>query len=205
MKVADVTAEAGVSFGLFHHYFPNLKAMTIEILTDYLEGLSRSTLQGRLAGEDRYERVRSGVMLAETLYREHPGLMRCLMQVTDDEPEFADVWHHFLEEQSRRLAARMPSMFPQGELSEEEACLVARTLMTMVQGVLYDYYVASGRERGPLGAEELVDALTVLVNRAFFLADPSLGRVRAFPALLTMRLEAGPESPRKDSPGEGNP
>ena len=195
MKVADVTAEAGVSFGLFHHYFPNLKAMTIEILTDYLEEQSRSIQQGRLVGGDWYERVRSGVVLAETLYREHPGLMRCLMQVSDDEPEFAEVWHRFLEEQSRGLAVRMPSMFPLGELSEEEACLVARSLITMVQGVLYDHYVASGRERGPLGSEELIDTLTVLTHRALFLADPPLGRVRAVPALPTMKLEASSESP----------
>ena len=54
MRVADVTREAGVATGLFHHYFPDLKTATIEVLRDFmtrfedLESIERGVVKGGL-------------------------------------------------------------------------------------------------------------------------------------------------------------
>ena len=37
MRVVDVTREAGVASGLFYHFFPDLKTLTIEVLQDFMQ------------------------------------------------------------------------------------------------------------------------------------------------------------------------
>src|SRR5688500_5313029 len=45
MRIADVTREAGVAVGLFYHYFPDLKAVTSEVLTDYMAEMTAKARQ----------------------------------------------------------------------------------------------------------------------------------------------------------------
>ncbi len=74
MRVSDVTGEAGVATGLFYHYFPDLKALTIEVLGDFmtrfeaLEEIERGVAKG-----DWYARSHAHNRLVVQQLRAQPG------------------------------------------------------------------------------------------------------------------------------------
>ena len=82
MRVADVTREAGVATGLFHHYFPDLKTATIEVLRDFmtrfedLESIERGVVKG-----DWFGRSLAHNRLVVQSFARNPGIMRCMVQV----------------------------------------------------------------------------------------------------------------------------
>lgn len=185
MRVTDVATEAGVAVGLFYHYFPDLKTVTCEVLADFLDELSATPLP---AAEDRFDVVFTPTLIWANAYVEHPGLMRCLVQVADEVPEFRALWNKHSEGWNLRVAKAIARRFPEGQLSENVSLGIAYALGSMVDGLLNEVYVLNNADmrrllKTPRDAAEL---LSVIWYRALYLENPPAAKLTLTAPLYDM-------------------
>ena len=181
MRIADVTSEAGVAAGLFYHYFRDLKSLTLEVLSDFvasshdLEAIEKDVPRG-----DWYARIYAHNLYVTRIYAEHPGVMRCLFQMADEDEAFSRLLRNNFVEQLTWLVRQMPRLFPQADLTSHQALMVVYTLAASGEVVLRDYYIS----RDPalcaeaLSPEELAELLSVIFYRGLFLANPPADTLR---------------------------
>ena len=196
MRVADVTREAGVATGLFHHYFPDLKTATIEVLRDFmtrfedLESIERGVVKG-----DWFGRSLAHNRLVVQSFARNPGIMRCMVQVGDEEPEFGEIWRASYYRRLELLVRAMPRLFPSAGFGDGEARLVTRILAGIGEHVLAEYYILKvpALRELELDEDQMAEWVTVMFHRALFLENPPAARLRHAAKLAGMRR------PRRDA------
>ncbi|WP_162844167.1 TetR/AcrR family transcriptional regulator [Sinobacterium caligoides] len=175
MRISDVTKQAGVAAGLFYHYFSDLKSLTLEVLDDFLARFEDvATIEREVPKGDWYARMYAHHLLSVRSYAEHPGIMRCMQQMADEDEGFAGRWRASKREQLKWLAALMPKLFPEAGFSEHQALMVVYTLGGSGETILRDYYINEDDElvQQPLSVEEMAELLTVTFYRGLFLENP---------------------------------
>ena len=181
MRIADVTGEAGVAAGLFYHYFPDLKSLTLEVLQDFVAG-SRNIedIEKDVPRGDWYERMLAHNRLVVRAYAERPGITRCLLQMADEDPGFSRMLREHFIEQLGWLVKQMPRLFPEAQLTEHQALMVVYTLSGMGETLLRDYFVNREPEltAETLSVEEITELLTVMLYRSLFLQNPPPEKMR---------------------------
>jgi TetR/AcrR family transcriptional regulator, ethionamide resistance regulator len=84
LKVAAVTASAGVAHGTFYRYFDDIRAAT-EALVEAFAGFVREQLEGAREGEPgSRERVHGATLIYARVFRANAPLMRCLFDLGGD-------------------------------------------------------------------------------------------------------------------------
>lgn len=176
MRIADVTREAGVAQGLFYHYFKDLKSLTIEVLTDFAQpATDLDAIEKDIPRGDWYARIYAHNHLVVTSYAHRPGVMRCLLQMADEEEEFSTLMRESYRRQLMWLVDLMPGMFPQVTFSRRQALLVVYALAGIGEGLLREYFInnsATLRE-AELTTAEFTELLSTMFYRALFLEHPS--------------------------------
>ncbi len=180
MRITDVTAEAGVAAGLFYHYFKDLPSLTREVLEDFVShSLQIDYIEKDVPRGDWYGRILAHNRLVIKSYMERPGIMRCMLQLADEDPEFSQLLRQNFIEQLHWLTRLMPRLFPEAGFgtspaAEHQALMVVYTLAGMGETVLRDYFV--NREPAllaeQLAVEEVAELLSVLYYRGLFLENP---------------------------------
>lgn len=176
MKVTDVATEAGVAVGLFYHYFPDLKSVTCEVLSDFLDELSATP---HAEPEDRFDVILIPTLVWAKAYEEHPGLMRCLVQVADEVPEFQALWNKHNSLWTKRIAKSIARRFPEGARSENFSLSIAYALGSMVDGLLDEVYVHRNGDLRKLlkSPREAAELLSAIWYRALYLENPPAGKL----------------------------
>jgi len=175
MRIADVTREAGVAQGLFYHYFKDLKSLTIEVLTDFTNPASDvEDIEKDVARGDWYGRIYAHNRLVVASYAKRPGVMRCLLQMADEEPEFSALLRDSYREQLMWLVDLMPKMFPDVRFKKHQALMVVYSLAGIGEGLLREYFVSESQtlRAAKLSIDELTELLTTMFYRALFLEHP---------------------------------
>ena len=172
MKVTDVTREAGVAAGLFYHYFSDLKSLTIEVLTDFLDRFEEGHYEDREL--DWYTSILKHVRELVDSYAEHPGVMRCLLFFSDEEAEFGEIYRASASRRMNTLARSMPKVFPQAELSGTEALMLVYALSGTMETLLREYYITqnSALRASDLSREQIAEWAAVSFYRGLFLKNP---------------------------------
>jgi AcrR family transcriptional regulator len=190
MRVKDVTGEAGVAAGLFHHYYRDLRSLVDEIIEEHIarfeatEEIERGVSKG-----DWLSRLRSHYEVVVASYAEHPGIMRCIAQFCADDPDFRERWKRSYNHRLQQLFELFPHMFPASELDPGEARLVVYALGGVGQDVLNETYI----ERNPrflalgLSEAEMAEWLAVLFYRGLFAANPPRQQLRHAGKILSIR------------------
>jgi len=181
MRISDVTSAAGVATGLFYHYFSDLKSLTLEVLGDFvaqsreLEEIERGVPRG-----DWFGRILAHNRLVVSSYASRPGLMRCLLQLADEDPDFSSLLRTSFVESLQWLVARMPKLFPAGEFTDHQALLLVYTLAGCGETLLRDFYINEDRalRRIPVSEEELAELLSVMFYRGLLLQNPPAERLK---------------------------
>lgn len=175
LRVTDVTDEAGVAAGLFYHYFDDLNSLIIEVLTDFLRRFeSAQEVKTIRAGEDIYELYLAHFKVAVENYCSHPGLMRSLMQLSDEVPEIYELRHQSNLHQMRWLSKGLSKMFPESELTDEESLILVCSLAGMSETILREYYITrdSTLRECQFTNDEMAEFLTVMFYRGLLLKSP---------------------------------
>jgi TetR/AcrR family transcriptional repressor of nem operon len=87
LRVTDICKQAGISQGTFYLYFENKTNLAKEILKEFVElfyNLIRSQSHA-----DPYDAIVSANLFYFQTARENSGIIRCLLEVGDHEPELA--------------------------------------------------------------------------------------------------------------------
>ncbi len=190
MRIADVTAEAGVASGLFYHYFKDLKSLTLEVLEDFIaRSLQIEDIEKDVPKGDWYERMLAHNRLVVKSYAERPGIMRCLLQLADEDEDFSQLLRRNFVQQLNWLTRQMPRLFPNAGMSEHQAMMVVYALAGTGETVLRDYYI--NREpvlvEQKLTTDEMAELITLIFYRGLFLENPPAGKLGYTKNLHDMR------------------
>lgn len=180
MRIADVTREAGVAQGLFYHYFKDLKSLTVEVLTDFAEvSQDAEEIERDVASGDWYGRIYAHNLLVVRSYAQRPGVMRCLLQLADEDAEFGKVLRDAYRGQLLWLVERMPRLFPAAEFLPHQALMVVYSLAGIGEGLLREYFINESESlcAAQLTVEEFTELLTTMFYRALFLEHPEAGKL----------------------------
>lgn len=189
MRIADVTAEAGVAQGLFYHYFTDLKSLTVEVLSDFAQANSDpSEIERDVPKGDWYARIYAHNLVVVRSYARRPGVMRCLLQMADEDEDFSALLRDGYRQQLMWLVDRLPNLFPDVQFREHQALLLVYALAGLGEGLLREYFInESGTLRAAeLSVESFAELLSTLFYRALFLQQPEASRLNYTDNLTAM-------------------
>jgi len=175
MRIADVTSEAGVAQGLFYHYFKDLKSLTLEVLTDFARASSNpDEVEKGVARGDWYARIYAHNLVVVKSYARRPGIMRCLLQLADEDPEFSSMLRETYRDQIMWLVDLMPRLFPKVKFRKHQALMVAYSLAGIGEGLIRERFINESRtlRAAQLSDEEFAELLSTMFYRALFLENP---------------------------------
>lgn len=175
MRIADVTREAGVAQGLFYHYFKDLKSLTVEVLTDYAMASNDPVkIEKDVPKGDWYARIHAHNLVIVRSYAKRPGVMRCLLQMADEDEAFSGMLRENYRNQLMWLVEIMPRLFPQARFKKHQALMVVYSLAGIGEGLLREYFINESKtlRAADLSVEEFAELLSTMYYRALFLANP---------------------------------
>ena len=181
MRIADVTREAGVAQGLFYHYFKDLKSLTVEVLTDFAQANQDpvETEKGVESG-DWYGRIYAHNLIIVRSYARRPGVMRCLLQLADEDPEFGEMLRTNYRSQLMWLVQRMPGLFKDVRFKKHQALMVVYSLAGIGEGLIREYFINRSEPvlAADLNVEQFAELISTMFYRALFLEHPDQKQLR---------------------------
>jgi AcrR family transcriptional regulator len=174
MRIVDVTREAGVAQGLFYHYFSDLKSLTLEVLEDFVRVADDvATIEKDVPKGDWYQRIYAHNLLVVRSYSRHPGVMRCLMQMADEDAGFSSLLRDSFRERLMWLVNLLPRLFPEVTFPPQQGLMVVYALAGGTE-MLREYFIqrSASLRRAALSEEQLAELLSVMFYRALFLKHP---------------------------------
>jgi AcrR family transcriptional regulator len=198
MRIADVTREAGVAQGLFYHYFKDLKSMTLEVLTDFAQGYNDPRdVEKHVPRGDWYARIYAHNLLVVRSYARRPGIMRCLLQLADEEPDFSAMLRDNYRQQLMWLVDLMPKLFPDVRFRKHQALMVVYSLAGIGEGLLREYFINNSKtlRAAELSIEQFAELLSTMFYRALFLQHPPTKQLKYTRNLADMvRVQQGTQA-----------
>ncbi len=142
LRVANCAARAGVSHGTFYNYWADGSAAAQAVLSDFMATIT-ARRPGAIAGATAHQRILAANRYYVVVYRKNAQLMRCLMQLSNAEPDFAA---RIGQAANLALAQRVVRGWERADpkaAALPEAARLARALacIAMVEGVLRELYV----------------------------------------------------------------
>lgn len=131
MRISDLCEAAQVGSATFYLYFENKADITLQVLSEYLER-SVELLPARHGPMTAFEAIRAANLLWLEVGRVNAGLLRCVLQLGDEEPGFRELVHRSNRAWYERIALSISRRFPAGVVSEDAALLAAYCLGAMM-------------------------------------------------------------------------
>jgi AcrR family transcriptional regulator len=178
MKVADVCQRAGVTPPVLYLYFENKVALTTDVLQQFLDEFITASSEGHGA-RTAYAAIYQANLRWVSRARVNAGLMRCLLDFSDDEPEFAALFARASHGWYRRIAESVVRRFPIARSEQPSIELVVTALGGMIDELSRKMFAARSPEVTRLvGRVAPTDAalaafLSVLWYRALYGGDPA--------------------------------
>jgi AcrR family transcriptional regulator len=168
VRVADITARAGVSHGLFYHYFNDKEAVTLKVVGDFLAAAEEAYGQIHQS-EDVYESIRISNLFYLNLYERNAGLMRAILTLADEHEEFRGNVNELMHRWHGRMARTMRTA------KGEKQLLLAYALGGMIDQLCRQLFVQKSPQLTRLvrNNSELADVISMIWYRSIFDAAPA--------------------------------
>jgi len=175
MRVSDICDEAGSALASFYFHFENKTQITREVLAEFLDYWNR--IRPRPAEGGTFAAMCDANYHFILAFEANAGLMRCLLQLGDDVPEFQSLWQ---ERSGMWLKGVSRSLVKRGEAAPNDPSLLLRLhiLGGAIDQLLRDLYVVGHDKARELVAEvaptnkDLAIFVSRLWYRALFGRDP---------------------------------
>ncbi|MCC7054363.1 MAG: TetR/AcrR family transcriptional regulator [Gemmatimonadaceae bacterium] len=179
LTVAEICARADVTAPVLYLYFENKQALMTDVLREFLDDF---LARGEVAtAATAFESIHSANRTWIALARENAGLMRCLLQLSDDVPEFAALFANASDAWYRRIARNVVRRFPSAATEEAGIHLIAHAMGAMMDEVTRKLFSGNDPHLQALVAtvaptdDDLARFLSLIWHRALYAADPEPG------------------------------
>ncbi len=191
LRVRDICEGASVSPAAFYQYFDNVREITVEVLSSFLRNsfTSARTTTGPRAP---FESIYAANLVWVTSARANAGLVRCLLQLGDEVPEFKALHEQLNHEWFVLVTHGLQRRFPAARRDEPSLLLAVHALGGMMDEIARKVLVAREEHLQPIveavapSDEALAEFLSVIWYRALFGSEPRGVRLRAGRDLLRL-------------------
>ena len=189
MRVLDITQEAGIADGLFYFYFKDKSEAALAVLSEFVEFIPPGAAVGN-ASRTAFETIKETNCRFIRLARANAGLMRCMLQVVDEHPDYSALVQRVNRDWYLRVSRSVIRHYPDGAVDEDAVLLMIYALGSMMDElvrrlVIYpDKNVIKLTERTTPTYKALADALSVIWYRALYPCGPTPKSLRGAAAKL---------------------
>ena len=177
MRVSDITEQANFSDGSFYFYFKDKKEITLCVLEEFLENMQQVDVS---PDELRtpFSSIRHANLHWLGVVRSNAGLMRCVLQLSDEDPEFGRIAQTFNRIWYEKIARSVVRNNPDKKVDYKAALFASLALGAMMDELIRriaiypdESLVAFLDEMCP-NDEDLADALAVIWFRTLYPGSP---------------------------------
>lgn len=184
LSVAAVSDRAGQAKGTFYLYFPTKEAFLVELLQGYL-GFEASTFQSIDPAKSPFLGYRLGIEWYEKTFARNAGILRCMVQMGEADPQVRRLWHERNARIVDRIVAETVARLKKPPADQRLLRLAIRTIGTMLDQSLFERYrVQVGPGIASVETEFLIEFHAVISYRALFGENPPARELRYTKALL---------------------
>ena len=190
LKVSDICERAEVALGTFYNYFTEKSVIAAEVLLDFGDELYMQA-QSIAHGTGRFQAILRTNQFFAAAYQRNCGLVRCLIQLEDQVPDFRTRWRERRLQWLQKIARSMARRSGHPEIPEILFMQVAYALEGLVFTYLYDVFVRQepilqGHAGSP---DHIAELLSVLWYRALYLQDPPAEELQHVQATLVLHQD----------------
>lgn len=177
LKISDICKGAGVALPTFYVYFQSKNEITMEVLSDFLDKLLRVQMEVPRS-DSAFETIYRTNLSFLKGARANSGLFRCLLQLTDESPEFARLNHRVRMEWYRRVSGGVVRNIPGAADVQDQITIAAYALGGMADEIIRRLLVHADRgldeltRRNLPSDEDLAEFLSLLCYRGFYGSNP---------------------------------
>jgi len=177
LKVSDICDKANITPPVLYLYFDSKHTLTKEILSEFLQDFMSRV--GSASAQSAYQAIYVANLNWLSLARENTGLMRCLLQFSQDEPEFAELFATESNKWYLRIAKSITHRFPSAIADQLQINMIIYTLGGMMDDLTRKLYadkdpnfVQLAHQTAP-NDEDLATFTSIIWYRALYGCDPS--------------------------------
>ena len=211
MRISDITAAAGVTAGSLYQYYSDKLHVTLAVLDEFGEFFAKCQNIGYDGpARSHFEAIRRSNFRFFRLVEQNPGLMRCLLQVADDEPEFARRFYANSHRQNQRIAQGILKRLGASPDRLPTITVVVYALGAMMDEIARRLLVQKDPElRGlvdaiDLDTEALADVLASIWYRTLYAGDSAESK-DAIACALGAPRQVVPQARVQPQPGRRRP
>jgi TetR/AcrR family transcriptional regulator, transcriptional repressor for nem operon len=173
MRVLDITQEAGIADGSFYVYFKDKSEAALAVLSEFVEFMPPGGSVGS-ASRTAFETIRETNYRFIRLARANAGLMRCMLQVVDEHPDFSALVQKVNRDWYSRVSRSVIRHYPSGAVDDDAMLLMTYALGSMMDElvrrlVIYpDQNLLKLTDKIVPTDKALADALSVIWYRALY-------------------------------------
>jgi len=180
LRVADIVKAAGVSHGLFYHYFQDKQGITLDVLSDMIR-LSDERYAQIHAFKDSYQSIYVPNSYYLNVYRKNVGLMRAALTLSDEFEPFRQLWNDVIDRWHSRIAHSIQAHVGDAGAASPDPQILAYCLGAMIDQICRQLFVQQNphlRKMVP-SIRHLAEALSATWFRAVYARDPTAKQVEA--------------------------
>ena len=182
MRLSDVCERGGVSPASFYQYFDDKREVTLSVVEEFVQfAYQRLFAPPDSSYRDAFAAIAYSNLRWLQVNRANPGLMRCILQLTDGEPEFARDFQRFSHKLHKAIAVGMLRRLNGAEKDLPAALFLAYALGSMMDEVarraIIHPNISFLSTIEQVGDDEaLAEALAVIWHRAIYGRNPNGAR-----------------------------
>jgi AcrR family transcriptional regulator len=178
MRVADIVKSAGVSHGLFYHYFKDKESVTLEILAELIR-LSERQYSNIHAPRDAYEGIYAANLYYINFYQKNAGLLRAALTLSDEVQAFRHLWNDAVDRWHKRIAHTIRAQRGSADAQSMDADLLAYCLGAMIDQICRQMFAQENPHLRQLAHDlsHLVEVLSIAWFRATYGRDPTAQQI----------------------------
>jgi TetR/AcrR family transcriptional regulator, transcriptional repressor for nem operon len=178
LKISDICEAAGITPPVLYIYYPSKAALTEEVLRAFLDHYMTRPSQMTTANHSVFESIYAANLDWLKLARVNGGLLRCLIQYSDETPEFAALFAKANQQWYMRVTRSILKRYPASAVNEAEILLTVHALGGMIDDLARRLYGDDDRALIDVvntvapDDETLAHFLSRLWMRTLYLTDP---------------------------------
>lgn len=201
MKVSDICERAGVTPPVLYLYFDSKQSLVRDVLGEFLQAFMNRATAG--SARTPFQAIYDANLHWVRLARANAGLMRCLLQFSEAEKEFADLFAQEGNRWNLRIVQSVAHRFPRAGTEEDEIHFIVHALSGLMDEITRKLFMDEDPGLLRLVArvapsdEALAGMLTTIWHRALYGFDPAPSETRPLaPRLKDAATKAAQTNPK---------